>query len=482
MFVVPSPMEFSPVSDNSDESGSPNSLSGLKTHEIKLILDAFGVDPQEILRARRRVDLLQLVHQHGVTQAPDKWTLEKIASKEWGGAELLVQQSYYDGVKRRKPSPPRKPKAPKSPIAAAMTAMTARCKEVERLQHEGSPASTARKPAGSRVTARAKTTREYLALRRATARAPTDCHKYSPPQDGHVPKIAGTDDFNLIEGNSSNSMSSFVASAATSAYRTGCNSAYQGGHTHSELLCTPRGDIGERAASPSASRLASLPTLHSLSVSPPRVLGKSTQPAVTHGVSNGVSSGVATDAAEVGATCSATRAATSAATSAAMGAMTAEATAEAIAEAPGKRRFPSRSDRRPGGRSADRPLLDAEGSAAPSAASSREGAETPPYYERHRGGVSSSLLARMGEVGLSERELLARTMGEYGLSLEEIQRALSEGRGETSGSTDRQAPSEREVVTVAMCELGLSLEEIRAALYDRSAPAPAVQIAVEAVI
>ena len=86
----------------SDLNGSPNSIEALRAPEIKLILRAFSVDPVLILDAKTKMDLVELARHHGITSMPDEWTLQKLKSKECGLEEALSQQQHYDGIEHNK--------------------------------------------------------------------------------------------------------------------------------------------------------------------------------------------------------------------------------------------------------------------------------------------------------------------------------------------------------------------------------------------
>ena len=97
------PIESFPIEEPvSALNGSPNSIEALRAPEIKLILRAFSVDPVLILDAKTKMDLVELARHHGITCVPDEWTLQKLKSKECGVEEALSQQQHYDGFEHPK--------------------------------------------------------------------------------------------------------------------------------------------------------------------------------------------------------------------------------------------------------------------------------------------------------------------------------------------------------------------------------------------
>jgi len=97
------PIESFPIEEPvSALNGSPNSIEALRAPEIKLILRAFSVDPVLILDAKTKMDLVELARHHGITCVPDEWTLQKLKSKECGVDEALSQQQHYDGFEHPK--------------------------------------------------------------------------------------------------------------------------------------------------------------------------------------------------------------------------------------------------------------------------------------------------------------------------------------------------------------------------------------------
>ena len=58
-------------------SSAPHPLAPLKAQEIKRVLRLWEVDPKLILDASTKKELIELAELHGITGAPDEWTLQR---------------------------------------------------------------------------------------------------------------------------------------------------------------------------------------------------------------------------------------------------------------------------------------------------------------------------------------------------------------------------------------------------------------------
>ena len=457
------PIESFPIEEPvSALNGSPNSIEALRAPEIKLILRAFSVDPVLILDAKTKMDLVELARHHGITCVPDEWTLQKLKSKECGVEEALSQQQHYDGFEH--------------PKSAGFT-QPAPVEEEEEEDEESLVVSTGR--GGAQAKKKKKTTKKKArsprspksasqaegakkALRSAERKTAQQGLEASPES------FHSTEEISLGGGSSGGGSSGGGSSGGISSGGGGGNGSGGGGRTidggtkRTDGGGTKRTDGGTKRTTKAASDakekeyliLAAAPTSTAASLS------AALAPAVAAAAAPAV---MAAAAAHLGSVLAAAPTSTTASLSASLApAVVAAAAPEVMAAAAAHV-----GSKYGGGSVGDGGSLAASGGIDLWLCQM----DDINYEEREYEPSFDNLphVVRRGQHLKSNRDSIAKTMREYGLSLDDLKAVLNQAAKASQHDAEvaeALASDERNVVVAAMNTLGLSVDEIRKVLVE----------------
>ena len=452
------PIESFPIEEPvSALNGSPNSIEALRAPEIKLILRAFSVDPVLILDAKTKMDLVELARHHGITCVPDEWTLQKLKSKECGVEEALSQQQHYDGFEH--------------PKSAGFT-QPAPVEEEEEEDEESLVVSTGR--GGAQAKKKKKTTKKKArsprspksasqaegakkALRSAERKTAQQGLEASPES------FHSTEEISLGGGSSGGGSSGGISSGGGGGNGSGGGGrTIDGGTKRTDGGGTKRTDGGTKRTTKAASDakekeyliLAAAPTSTAASLS------AALAPAVVAAAAPVV---MAAAAAHLGSVLAAAPTSTTASLSASLApAVVAAAAPEVMAAAAAHV-----GSKYGGGSVGDGGSLAASGGIDLWLCQM----DDINYEEREYEPSFDNLphVVRRGQHLKSNRDSIAKTMREYGLSLDDLKAVLNQAAKASQDDAqvaEALASDERNVVVSAMNTLGLSVDEIRKVLVE----------------
>ena len=442
----------------SDLNGSPNSIEALRAPEIKLILRAFSVDPVLILDAKTKMDLVELARHHGITSMPDEWTLQKLKSKECGLEEALSQQQHYDGIEHNKsagfkqPAPIEEDEDDEESLVVSTGRGRAQAKKKKKT-----PKKKVRSPKSASQAEGAKAPRS---AERKTAQQGLE----ASPESFHSTE---TDEISLGGGGGScGGCSGGGGSAAAANGSGGVGRPIDGGTKRTDGGGTKRNDGGTKRNTKAAMDtkekeyliLAAAPAAAPTSTA--ASLSAALAPAVVAAAAPAV---MAAAAAHLGSVLTAAPTSTAASLSAAL-APAVVATAAPAVMAAAAAHVGSKYGGGIGG---------GGGSLAVSGGIdlwlcqmddiNYEEREDEPSFEK------LPHVVRRGQHLKSNRDSLAKSMREYGLSLDDLKAVLNQAAKASQHEAEvaeALASDERNVVVSAMNTLGLSVDEIRKVLVD----------------
>ena len=73
--------------------------------EIKRILRQCDIDPQDILAAKDKIQLVDLAHKNGIKQVPDEWSIQKIKARRQGDKQPAPPAGLMAPYPKSKPPP-----------------------------------------------------------------------------------------------------------------------------------------------------------------------------------------------------------------------------------------------------------------------------------------------------------------------------------------------------------------------------------------
>ena len=431
----------------SDLNGSPNSIEALRAPEIKLILRAFSVDPVLILDAKTKMDLVELARHHGITSMPDEWTLQKLKSKECGLEEALSQQQHYDGIEHNKSAGFKQP----API------------EEDEDDEESLVVSTGRgrAQAKKKKTPKKKVRSPKSASQAEGAKAPRSAERKTAQQGLE----ASPESFHSTETEEI-SLGGGGGSAAAANGSGGVGRPIDGGTKRTDGGGTKRNDGGTKRNTKAAMDtkekeyliLAAAPAAAPTSTA--ASLSAALAPAVVAAAAPAV---MAAAAAHLGSVLTAAPTSTAASLSAALAPAVVATAAPAVMAAAA-----AHVGSKYGGG-----IGSGGGSLAVSGGIdlwlcqmddiNYEEREDEPSFEK------LPHVVRRGQHLKSNRDSLAKSMREYGLSLDDLKAVLNQAAKASQHEAEvaeALASDERNVVVSAMNTLGLSVDEIRKVLVD----------------